>query len=1078
MASSGERKKTSQSDMRRIEGKLSLATIGLFLIVMLLVYHAKMGSAATGLLNLNTAAPEQIAATLGISQQDAALVAAYRERLGGFEHCEQVLSTPFAAPRAAAGQPASPRKHLLDAEHVRPQLKKCAVREASAVFWRFWGLTLLFAAVMLFLPPLLRSRATGDPYIVPVALLLTGFGAAMLFSVKDPLRESFVAMHHLSGALVASVVMLIFAWQPVKVRQRLRRWQYVWVIAAFTLVFALLLFGSGPEGVKLNLFHFQPVELIKLFLIIFLASALAERADLIADSSPPAAKAENGGKALQNALQTLLPRREDFAPMSVMFAGALVMFLVIKDMGPGLLMFASFVALVYMLTGKTRFLAAGAVLIFVGGFLGWKLHACVFPTRVDMWLAPFDNVHPNGMQLGEGIWAMASSGWRGSGLGYGMPGLIPRGGSDLAFASWAEETGILGALLVLALFALLIWRGIKIAVDAANPFDRALAAGITVLLGLQTLIIVAGVTGMFPLSGIALPFLSYGNSALVSAAVSIGLLRGISATGDSSKHRLEIRPESAAACRLFAGAMAVLFIGIIGIWRLGTIQVLRSPEYAVRPIFTPDADKVRRAHVNPRLLAVATAIQRGSIYDRNGQILATSREQELAHYFTAPGVATARAANQIRFYPFGAATSNVVGYLDAAVGGPFGLEKTYNSQLRGFARYADLLTDYRDRFGRGYHPRKGLDLHLTIDARLQTYAVEALQRHAAQLRDASTGRAKDRGGFVLMDPTTGEVLIAATSPGFDPNALTPDKMRQFTSGDDSRFEHRFVDRSRFGYYPPGSTMKVATAACALDTLPDALQFHVTANHVADPIKWQANGKWYIRKHVREDEGDPAFGTLDMRNALRVSSNIYFANLAAAIGSNPLHDTLANRFGFSHVPKQEQFDADLPDIGYGQGRMLASPLEMCRIASMVANKGMLPDPHLLTSTTFPGAEADGQDAGNILPTDPVDRPQTYAHTSVRALTEPSALRLQEYMGNVVTSGTARGIFTGMPFEVAGKTGSAQNHQYDKKAHSWFIGFAPYSNASAPRWAFACVVENGGYGRQQSAPICRDILRKLK
>ena len=214
------------------------------------------------------------------------------------------------------------------------------------------------------------------------------------------------------------------------VRRKIKNYQYVWVIAAFALVLALMLFGSGPEGVKLNLLHFQPVELIKLFLVFFLAGALADRAELIADfSSKPAASTSS-----DSVLRALLPRRQDIGPMAVMFAGSLILFLAIKDMGPGLLMFGTFVAMVYMLTGRSRFLFAGVVLVLLGGVLGYWRHIGVFTTRVDMWLAPFANTHPNGMQLGQSIWAMASGEWHGTGLGLGMPDLIPRSGSDLAFS--------------------------------------------------------------------------------------------------------------------------------------------------------------------------------------------------------------------------------------------------------------------------------------------------------------------------------------------------------------------------------------------------------------------------------------------------------------------------------------------------------------------------------------------------------------------------------------------------------------------------------------------------------------------
>jgi cell division protein FtsI/penicillin-binding protein 2 len=325
-----------------------------------------------------------------------------------------------------------------------------------------------------------------------------------------------------------------------------------------------------------------------------------------------------------------------------------------------------------------------------------------------------------------------------------------------------------------------------------------------------------------------------------------------------------------------------------------------------------------------------------------------------------------------------------------------------------------------------------------------------------------------------MDPATGDVLVAATTPTFDPNNLTPALMQNYTTGDDAKYEHRFVDRARFGYYPPGSTLKIAASVCALDNMPDALSFTVTSNHVADPIKWQAGGKWYIRRHVREDEADPSFGALTMGPALRVSSNIYFANLTAKMGSGPYRQTLVNRLGFSHVPSQEKFDEDLPDIGYGQGRMLATPLEMCRLAAAVANDGKICSPRIVTELTMPG-ENEERD----LPDDPNDRPRVFKpQPPASAMSTTTAKTLQEMMRVVVTSGTARNIFTNMSFTVAGKTGSAQNHLYDGKAHSWFIGFAPYSAQESPRYAFACCVENCGYGRAAAAPVCREVLKKLK
>ena len=141
-----------------------------------------------------------------------------------------------------------------------------------------------------------------------------------------------------------------------------------------------------------------------------------------------------------------------------------------------------------------------------------------------------------------------------------------------------------------------------------------MAAGLTALLSGQALLILAGVTGLFPLSGIALPFFSYGNSAMVAAYAAIGLLRGISATASAQPQAYEARPEGVAAGRVFGFTYTLVMLGVIGVWRLADIQVVHANAYASRTIRTPDADHVVRPHINPRLLAMADGIERGSIY--------------------------------------------------------------------------------------------------------------------------------------------------------------------------------------------------------------------------------------------------------------------------------------------------------------------------------------------------------------------------------------------------------------------------------------------------------------------------------
>ena len=1034
-------------------------------------------------LDLRTAMPVQFTSILKLRPAIAARLAAYRDT-----HISELPPAPAANSDAGLGSTASISplsasatspapastalfRHATALDPVTASLlmKRFLLRSPGDVFRTFAFVTVLLSALLVFIPVWLRKQQKlgGDPYLIPLALLLSGMGVVMLFSIKDPFRDGAAYLHHTIGVCIAVFVMFLCAKLARTARGRIRHYQYVWVAAAIGLVIMLFVFGRGPEGVKLNLFGIQPVELIKLFLVFFAASYLADRAALISDSSRRYTPPKFEGVKRSNGRPTLaisIPRAQDLGPVAVMFGFSLVLFFVIKDLGPGLLLFAVFIAMLYLTTGKSSFLVIGLTLIFVGGGLGYLRHVGVFGTRVDMWLSPFANAHPNGMQLGQSYWGIASGGWEGSGLGLGMPGLTPRAGSDLAFVSWVEETGLPGAWFVLSVYALLVWRGMRIALRAGSEFDRALAFGLTALLGLQTLLILFGVTGVTPLTGISLPFLSYGNSALVADFVIIGLLRGISVPTTGGGDRLEIRREvQSAACR-FAVAVAAALIGVIGVWRLGMLQLIRCDEFASRPIVTPDADKVMRPHQNPRLLAMANAIQRGSIYDVQGRVLATNREKEIDTLEHDIPKRDRLIASRTRLYPFGPALAHLVGYVDPAVGGPFGFEKHYNAELRGYGKLIDLLRDYRNRSLPFFHARQGSDLRLTIDAVLQRDAQDILWQTASKLKDKVTGKPKDRAAFVLISPQTGDVLVAAATPTFDPNTLTPEQVRQFTTSPDAELEHRFINRAVHGVYPPGSTLKVATAACALDNMPNALQFTVPCNQIAETLGWKANGKSYERRNVRDDKGDPSYGMIALPTAFKVSSNIYFANLAVAIGPERLRETLRNKMGFGHVPQQSSFDADLPDIGYGQGRMWATPLEMARLAGAVANEGKMMQSRYTTSLTDPSGR---------------EKKQAFAPSLLAQSMKPhTAAILCELMRGVVTDGTARGVFDSS-VRVAGKTGTAQNRQFDNEPHSWFIGFAPYASAQGtpPKYAFACIVENGGYGKRVAAVICRDLLKRL-
>lgn len=1106
-----------RDNARRTEAALSLCSIALFLLLALLVYSAKKTAAPKDAIAINAASAEAFAKTLRVETKIGERIVQWRNAQGGFAHSEQLLeiplfpkdktqsladawaqtskdlytatadslrrelsldnptaqrfadylaqhssATPQEAPPATAPKDlkrAFARATLLDAAKTRPYLENCIVQDGKAIFAHFWTSVFLLAVLMFLLPPFLRSKLGGDGYIIPLALLLSSMGVILLYSLKDPLRDAPAYENHVKGMLLGCSVLCLAARLRPEARLRLRRYQYVWALSAILLTLGLFLFGSGPQGVRLNLFHFQPVEIIKILLVLFLASYLSERGSLIADSTPR----QKPGASVKIPFLRSLPAKQDVAPLIVMYGFALALFIVVRDMGPGIVLFGAFLSLMYLLTGRNGFVFVGGGLLLLGGFLAYKAHFGVLPTRVDMWLNPFANPHANGMQLAQGYWGMATGGFEGSGLGLGTPNSIPRGGSDFAFASWAEETGLMGAWFTIILYAVVVWRGLRISLEAKSDFDRNLGFGLTLLLGVQTLLILAGVTGLMPLSGISLPFLSYGNSALVAHLFTIGMLRGVAA-GSKGGLASEVHPVIPTTTRRFSFAYAAVLLIGVGLWRLGTLQFAAANDYATRNIKTPDADGATRAHINPRLLAVERQIERGTIYDRNNKVLATSRPYQIKEVAPNSEVASRLIASHGRYYPYSSACVHILGYVDGNIGGPTGLEKTYDAELRGFAKHTDLLNDYRRQNMPGYRPRYGKDVVLTLDAEYQKMAQATLYRIATKQRDKRTGEKKDRAAFVLIEPTSGDVIVSVTLPSYDPNGLTSEQLQSYATGEDEKDSARLINRAMTGLYPPGSTFKVATTAAALDSKPNLANFATACNQVEEKIQWRERGKRYTRRNIHDDKGDPAFGTIALPTAFRVSSNIYFANLAVQTGTEAFRSTLTDKMHFRNVPDANAFDADLPDIGYGQGRLLVTPTEMARLSAAVANRGQMMEARLLLRIADPKSEATPNDA----PTNPLGS----------AISVETAEKLQDLMRSVTLSGTARGVFDGLPYEVAGKTGTAQNTRADHEPHSWFIGFAPYAaNHVLPaRYAFACIVENGGYGKRVAAVVCKEVLAK--
>jgi cell division protein FtsW (lipid II flippase) len=278
--------------------------------------------------------------------------------------------------------------------------------------------------------------------------------------------------------------------------------------------------GTEINGARLWIqfagFSFQPGELAKLGLVIFFAAYLAERKELLAIAS-------------RRLLGFHVPDLKHFGPLLVMWGLSLAVMFYEKDLGSSLLFFSIFLVMLYIATARIVYMVFGGLLFVVGATIGYTIFSHV-QVRVQVWLDTFNpqTINDESYQLAQSLFALATGGLFGTGLNQGLPDLIPAAHTDFVFSVVGEELGLMGTSAVLLCFILLLSRGLRVAVGARTDFGQLLGAGLTTILGIQTFIILAGVTRLLPLTGITLPFMSYGGSSLLSNFILVALLARIS----------------------------------------------------------------------------------------------------------------------------------------------------------------------------------------------------------------------------------------------------------------------------------------------------------------------------------------------------------------------------------------------------------------------------------------------------------------------------------------------------------------------------------------------------------------------
>jgi cell division protein FtsW (lipid II flippase) len=613
-----------------------------------------------------------------------------------------------------------------------------AVRENAwrvSYRWSHWIGLAVWAAVVFGAERLIsRAAPNRDPYLLPLSALLAGWGVLTIWRL-DPGFGLRQAVWLAASMATAAIIVHRFADLAF-----LRRYKYLLLGFGLTVTGLTLVFGTNPAGLGPRLWlgccglYLQPSEPLRLLLVVYLAAYLADRAPL---------------------RPRLFPM---LAPTLLLTGLAIVILLVQRDLGTACIFILLYTTVLYLATGKHRVLLATASALMLAGLTGF-FFVDVVHARLESWINPWPDPSGQSYQIIQSLLAVANGGVLGRGPGLGSPGLVPVAHSDFIFSAVAEETGLVGTIGMLAICGMLLARGLLIALRTSDNFRRLLAAGLAAYLGIQTLVIIGGNLRMLPLTGVTLPFVSYGGSSLLTSYVAVTLLLTIS-------NHSNWEPAPLSAAKPYAFLAAFLGIGILlaaitqGWWTL------------VR-----GADLLTRTD-NPRRAIADRYVPRGSLLDRNGKPINIT-------------VGTSGSLSRVYVYPELGATT---GYTHPAYG-QAGLEASLDDYLRGLQGNPALAVMWSQLlYG---NPPAGLDVRLSIDLRLQTQA------------DNLIGTLK--GAAVLLDARSGEILVMASHPTYNPNEL--DTLGAALSKDRNA---PLLNRAAQGTYSPGAATHPFLAASGAD----------------------------------------------------------------------------------------------------------------------------------------------------------------------------------------------------------------------------------------------------------------------
>ncbi|MES2638193.1 MAG: FtsW/RodA/SpoVE family cell cycle protein [Myxococcota bacterium] len=843
----------------------------------------------------------------------------------------------------------------------------------QAALWFAGGLVLL--AVARGATGLRRGQHIRTPLLLPAVGAAAALGLVVQLGYGNPFRADWpgpgFAQGVFYGCLAAAAILAV----PGDIGAWISRGRWVIGGGAVALLIALAIFGEAPgrSGQRINLFGTQPIELVKVGAVLFAADALGRRAGKIRFQRVRAGFLR-------------LPRATLLVPALVALLATWAGLFLVKDLGPTLILGAVFLGLFYLATRSP-----GWVMLAVGTFAATLALLAVAPelapagtvqTRLRMWSDPWLNGLPNGDQLALGFWAMAAGGWEGSGLGTAFPGGIPAGHTDLVYAHLVEELGVRGALLWLLLLGVAVTDGLRVAARNRTPERALMAAGLGMLVVAQAATILGGTFGIIPLTGVVVPFLSFGKTSMVAFWAIAALLARLGDDGEARVATDELR-EIAGGVRHVQVAVGTLTVLGVAVTLLAA--VVGRDETSLRGVVTTLKDGTPVLLQDRRLSSIAAAIRRGDILDRNDQPLATSpvagtRENPLGDAFgtvlgpAGGGVLRAKWSIErqqeaaLRGYPDKAdgpaiwlGAVNGVDRLLLAVPSAANEEASERGRAQAaFTRLGGVPSPDGsfDRIRRvalstpdltSLLPLARLPLvdreaaiqvlsanvisrsvKLTIDARLQAALAPLVKAAAAK---SSVGAA----ALVVLDPATGEVLARVQWPDYDPSGTTWRKQRIAAEAKFMGIYGAWSDKTgAHGVWQAGSVFKVLSAVAAVKAgkvepsgPPSAQTGSVcpTAASPRYPCNTMHDGRpsftlpaWSRPIHDHGDGG--ARGDLDLVAAITKSSNVWFGQLALDLGPDAYRALRSAGVEFGNPGLDEERDADYTGLGARGSRRLA------------------------------------------------------------------------------------------------------------------------------------------------------------